>query len=82
MARLRLGAGAALAAGCLAIAAALAVAPGGASLRSARAEDPAPKYYEVGDIVQDFELTGLDGSKTRLYDQKGKPILLNFWASW
>jgi len=35
-----------------------------------------------GKIAPDFELTSLDGKKTRLSDFKGKAVLLNFWATW
>ena len=30
----------------------------------------------------DFQLPGLDGQQLRLYDQRGKVVLLNFWATW
>jgi cytochrome c biogenesis protein CcmG, thiol:disulfide interchange protein DsbE len=30
----------------------------------------------------DFELADFDGKKVRLYDYKGKIIVLNFWATW
>ncbi len=29
-----------------------------------------------------FELTGLDGKTYKLSDFKGKPVMINFWASW
>ena len=28
----------------------------------------------------DFELTALDGGKVKLSEQRGKPVLLAFWA--
>lgn len=30
--------------------------------------------------AHDFELTALDGSRVRLSDYRGKPVLLAFWA--
>ena len=30
--------------------------------------------------AEDFELTALDGAKVRLSDQRGRPVLLAFWA--
>jgi len=37
---------------------------------------------KVGSEVPDFMLTTFDGEQIRLSDQKGKIVLLNFWASW
>ena len=36
----------------------------------------------LGKTAPDFELTTLDGGEVRLSNLKGKPVLLNFWASW
>lgn len=35
-----------------------------------------------GDSAIDFELLSLDSIPTKLSDYKGKPIILNFWATW
>jgi thiol-disulfide isomerase/thioredoxin len=35
-----------------------------------------------GFLAPDFTLTTLDGSPVRLSDLRGKPVLINFWASW
>lgn len=36
----------------------------------------------VGRLAPDFTLPTLDGSEFRLRDQRGKPVVLNFWATW
>jgi len=41
------------------------------------AEDPS-----VGNPAPDFQLSDLDGKTVSLSDFQGKPVLLNFWASW
>ncbi len=33
-------------------------------------------------MVIDFAMTNQSGEEVRLFDFKGKPIILNFWASW
>jgi thiol-disulfide isomerase/thioredoxin len=37
---------------------------------------------EVGYSVPDFKLSSLDGMATSLIDFRGRPLILNFWASW
>ncbi len=37
---------------------------------------------QVGFSAPDFRLTGLDSQEIGLNDLKGRPIILNFWASW
>lgn len=37
---------------------------------------------QKGSPAPDFEISYLDGRKVRLSDLKGKPILINFWATW
>ena len=37
---------------------------------------------EIGKLAPDFTLTGLDGQQVSLSSLRGKPVLLNFWASW
>src|SRR5690625_1953509 len=37
---------------------------------------------ERGNLAPDFELETLDGETAKLSDFRGKPVLLNFWATW
>jgi peroxiredoxin len=37
---------------------------------------------QVGAIAPDFTLVSLDGNSVRLSDFHGKPVILNFWATW
>ncbi|MDI6870786.1 MAG: TlpA disulfide reductase family protein [Bacillota bacterium] len=36
----------------------------------------------VGNRTPDFQLTDLAGKKVKLADFRGKPVFLNFWATW
>lgn len=36
----------------------------------------------VGSVMPDFELRDLDGAPVRLSDLEGRPVVLNFWATW
>lgn len=40
-----------------------------------------PRFI-AGDKAPDFGVTLADGQKARLYDLKGKYVLLHFWGSW
>ena len=35
-----------------------------------------------GDVAPDFTAQTLDGKTVSLSDFRGKPVVLNFWASW
>ncbi len=42
----------------------------------------APGIATEGSPAPDFELTTFDGEPFRLSEQRGRPVLINFWASW
>lgn len=37
---------------------------------------------QVGDQAPDFALTDLDGNIISLADLRGRPVIINFWATW
>ena len=37
---------------------------------------------EVGEAAPDFTVQDLDGNAVKLSDYRGKPVILNFWATW
>jgi len=41
--------------------------------------DVAPR---VGSLAPDFEISDFDGARHRLSDFRGKPVYVNFWATW
>jgi peroxiredoxin len=46
---------------------------------TASANAPAPR---IGKEVADFQVLGVDGNSYRLSDFRGRPVWLNFWATW
>lgn len=36
----------------------------------------------AGDVAPDFEFSAFDGTRMRLSDFRGRPVFLNFWATW
>ena len=38
--------------------------------------------YKGPQPAPDFELVDVDGEKHRLSDYRGKPLIINFWATW
>lgn len=42
----------------------------------------AEKLARVGELAPDFQLKDLDGQAVALSEFRGKPLLLNFWATW
>ena len=53
--------------------------PGAAAGDVVAASDAQPA---VGRPAPDFTLPTIDGGEFRLSDQRGKPVVLNFWATW
>lgn len=49
---------------------------------SPAATTPVKAIALVGQPAPDFELKNLAGETIRLSDFKGKPVLVNFWATW
>ena len=45
-------------------------------------EDPTGATEEKGSEAPDFTVYDLEGNAHKLSDFRGKPVLLNFWASW
>jgi peroxiredoxin len=44
---------------------------------------PVTEYgSEIGKLAPDFELINLDKEQVSLSSLRGKPVLLNFWATW
>jgi len=39
-------------------------------------------YVRVGDLARDFTARRLDGGQFKLSEQRGKLVLLDFWATW
>jgi thiol-disulfide isomerase/thioredoxin len=56
------------------------VAIGSVSLASRR-QEPAPPVA-IGKAVPDITVTGLNGKPVKLSSLKGKPVFLDFWATW
>ena len=46
------------------------------------AEPAAGGFVNEGAVAPDFTLTSLDGEAVSLSDYAGRPVLINFWASW
>lgn len=52
-------------------------------LKFARRSSPgSASVHTQGGLAPDFTLQSLDGKTVRLSDFHGKPVVLNFWATW
>lgn len=56
--------------------------PGGGRRPGAPATVVGPGSLQVDTRVPDFDLPGLDGGRVRLSGLRGRPVVVNFWASW
>ena len=43
---------------------------------------PATPAATIGSAAPNFTLTDLDGNRLSLADLRGRPVIVNFWASW
>ena len=52
------------------------------SVLSTTAFSGTPGEVEIGDYLREATLNGLNGKKSSFSEYKGKPLLINVWASW
>ena len=55
---------------------------GGLATTPEAVEDPAGETEAASNAAPDFTVYDIDGNAFKLSDFKGKPVILNFWASW
>ena len=53
-----------------------------ASLPLEAAPVPSPPARRIPEVLPELTLPGLDGRSHRLRDWKGRPLVVNFWATW
>jgi thiol-disulfide isomerase/thioredoxin len=76
--------------GGLALAGLLGNQGGGAGIRQVALLDTPPSTGQAdlgvgpaaGMLAPDFEISSFDGKRHRLSDFRGKPVYINFWATW
>lgn len=49
---------------------------------SAQEIGPSGGLLQAGDAARDFVLNDINGNPVRLSDLQGRPVILNFWATW
>jgi thiol-disulfide isomerase/thioredoxin len=49
---------------------------------AAEAAANTPGELQIGDTLRDATLQGLNGSPRKLSEFRGKPLIINMWASW
>ena len=49
---------------------------------SGQVQPAQPPAQENSSFAPDFSVEDVDGLTVRLSDMRGKPVVLNFWASW
>lgn len=54
----------------------------GLPVASTRGVDNRGHGLNPGDLAPNFALQGGDGAARQLVDYRGKPVVLNFWATW
>jgi cytochrome c biogenesis protein CcmG/thiol:disulfide interchange protein DsbE len=47
-----------------------------------QAAPPASQTFGIGQPAPDFALKDIDGKEVRLSDQRGKAVVVDFWATW
>lgn len=76
--------------GVLALAGLLGTQGGGPGIRQVTLLDTPPAsgwpditvVPEAGKLAPDFEISSFDGERHRLSEFRGKPVYINFWATW
>ena len=58
------------------------VSVSGIATAPAAAEDPEAQTEPPRSLAPDFTVYDLEGNPHKLSDFRGKPVILNFWASW
>ncbi len=48
----------------------------------AQGTEKLPEEAKVGQLLQDAPMLGLNGPNRKLSDYRGRPLLINVWASW